>query len=355
MNIIIIGGAGFIGSNLAYFFLTHNHHVIIFDNLSRPGSSHNLSWLQTLHNKKNFSFVKGDICSYEDIKKLFTRHRDTDVIIHAAAQVAVTTSITDPRRDFENNLLGTFNVLEALREIYIPSATKQSTQSHHGPLLIFSSTNKVYGDLHTCGMQEGPLRYTLTNPEKGISEQQPLDFYSPYGCSKGAADQYVLDYSRIYGLRTTVFRKSCIYGARQFGMEEQGWVAWFIIAAILSKNITIYGNGKQVRDILFINDLVSAYDKAIQHPEAVIGKVYNIGGGIHNSCSLLELIGLLKEFLGKDIPVTKKPARHGDQRIFIADTSRAYTDFGWQPKTEVRDGVCTLVEWVSDNHDLFRI
>lgn len=335
-KILITGGAGFIGSNIAKYYLDKKAKVIIIDNLSRKGSDLNLKWLKT---QGNFEFIKLDIRNYKALENLFKKLKNIDVVFHQAAQVAVTTSVKNPREDLEINVLGTFNVLEALRH-YLPKS-----------ILIYASTNKVYGALEDLKVVEKKTRYEFKDKKfkKGISEDYPLDFHSPYGCSKGAADQYVRDYARIYGLKTIVFRQSCIYGERQFGVEDQGWVAWFIIAALLNKKLTVYGNGKQVRDLLYIDDLINAYDLAIKNTKKTSGQIYNMGGGYKNTLSLLELIEILEKFLGRKIKYSFSKPRPGDQKIFIADISKAKKDFEWKPKINVYQGVNKLYNWVLSN------
>ena len=338
MRILIIGGAGFIGCNIADHYLKGNSKVSILDNFSRIGGLSNLEWLQNRY-KKRLHIVHGDIrVDREKLRALVGSH---DVIFHMAAQVAVTTSITSPQEDFETNAVGSFNILEAIRK------------SKNKPVLIYASTNKVYGVLKNIKLIEKKERYDFKNPCKGIAEDRPLDFHSPYGCSKGSADQYVRDYSRIYGLKTVVFRQSCIYGWRQFGIEDQGWVAHFIISSILNRPITIYGNGKQVRDILFIDDLIQAFELAITRLEVTAGEVYNIGGGPQNQISLLEFIKLLKNVLRKEISLSFADWRPGDQPIFVSDISKAKKDFGWKPKINVNEGINMLINWVKENKQLF--
>lgn len=335
-KILITGGAGFIGSNIAKYYLDKGVKVIIIDNLSRKGSDLNLKWLKT---QGNFEFQKLDIRNYKALENVFKKNKDIDVVFHEAAQVAVTTSVINPREDFEVNILGTFNVLEALRH-YLPKS-----------ILIYASTNKVYGALENLKVVEKKTRYEFQDKKfkKGISENYPLDFHSPYGCSKGSADQYIRDYSRIYGLKTIVFRQSCIYGERQFGVEDQGWVAWFIIATLLNKKLTIYGNGKQLRDLLFVDDLIKAYDLAIKNIHKTSGQIYNMGGGHKNTLSLLELIEILENLLGRKIKYSFSKTRPGDQKIFIADILKAKKDFGWQPKINVNAGVKKLYNWILEN------
>ena len=245
---LITGGAGFIGSNYARRLILSGADVTIFDNLSRGGAENNLTWLEEETGKKSFHFIKGDVRDFEEIKKAA---KEKEVIVHLAAQVAVTTSVENPRYDFEVNAGGTFNVLEAAR------------LNKKQPIVIYASTNKVYGELEDLEIIEEPTRYQFKYLKEGIDEKRSLDFHSPYGCSKGAGDQYVRDYFRIYDIPTIVFRQSCIYGTRQFGIEDQGWVAWFVIAVIKKHPLKIYGDGKQIRDLLFVEDLLNAYDHAI--------------------------------------------------------------------------------------------
>lgn len=338
MNVLIFGGAGFIGCNTADYYLKQGAAVTIFDNFSRKGTLLNLLWLQSRY--PTVRVMQGDIRI--DQSKIQIAVDEADVVFHFAAQVAVTTSVVDPREDFEINALGTFNVLEAVRK-----STKK-------PVLVFASTNKVYGGMEDVKTVEGTHRFNYADQPMGISEEQPLDFHSPYGCSKGAADQYVRDYARIYGLKTVVFRQSCIYGYRQFGVEDQGWVAHFTISAALDRPVTIYGNGKQVRDLLFTTDLVRAYDLAIKNINSTAGKVYNIGGGPEKTLSLLELIEDLESYFGKKMNLQYSDWRPGDQPVFICDIQKAKTDFGWEPVISVKEGVRLLAEWVKGNTDEFR-
>lgn len=339
MQILITGGAGFIGSNAASFFLKKNHKVTILDNLSRIGGKANLDWiLKTSKVKPNI--VIADI--RKNLKLLNNSVAKADVIIHLAGQVAVTTSVVNPYEDFEINAMGTLNVLEAVRK------------SGNNPVFVYSSTNKVYGGLDDLKITEGKKRYSFRDFPYGVSENRNLDFHSPYGCSKGAADQYVRDYSRIYGLNTVVLRQSCIYGPRQFGIEDQGWLAWFIIALTKGKKITIYGDGKQVRDVLYIDDLLRAYDLAIKNIKTVKGNIYNIGGGIKNTISIWEeLHPILEKLLNKEIRVSFSDWRPGDQKIFVSDIRKAKKDLGWEPEISVEDGVKNLFLWVQENKNLF--
>jgi CDP-paratose 2-epimerase len=338
MKILITGGAGFIGANCAAHFAKENHKVVIFDNLSRPGSDKNLDWIK---NEFKVEFIKGDLRNFKDLVNVFNQNGKFDLILHMAAQVAVTTSVTNPRDDFEINTIGTFNLLEAMR-LNNPEAC-----------LIYASTNKVYGEMDNLKITLNNGRYTYKDLVKGIDENRNLDFHSPYGCSKGAADQYCLDYYRIYGLRTIVMRQSCIYGYRQFGIEDQGWVAWFIIAAQLGKQITIYGDGKQVRDVLFIDDLIHAYELAFKNRKHLAGRVFNIGGGPEKTLSLNELIKHLEILNGRTIPLAYDDWRAGDQKVYISNVSLSESEFGWKPKTLVEDGVEKLHGWVKDNIQLF--
>ncbi len=267
---------------------------------------------------------------------------NADVVAHFAAQVAVTTSVTDPREDFDINALGTFNVLEAVRK----------TGRH--PVVLYTSTNKVYGGMEDTRVEEREMDYIYSDFPLGISETQPLDFHSPYGCSKGCGDQYMRDYARIYDLPTIVFRQSAIYGPRQFGVEDQGWVSWFIIAVLLKKPITIYGNGKQVRDLLYIDDLVAAYNAAIDQPERTGGQIFNIGGGPENVISVWKEFGpMLEKLNGMRIPVKYSDWRPGDQVIYVSDIRKAEQVFGWKPRVSVEEGITKLFQWASSNQDLF--
>ena len=338
-RILITGGAGFIGSNAAKHFMGRDDcEVLVFDNLSRNGTDINLQWLK---GQGDFTFIQNDIRDFEALKQLFETEK-VDAVIHLAAQVAVTTSIVDPREDFDINALGTFNLLEAIR------------LSHQKPFVIYTSTNKVYGGMEDIEVVEENGSYTFRNEREGISETRGLDFHSPYGCSKGAADQYVRDYFRIYGIPTVVFRQSCIYGYRQFGIEDQGWVAWFIIAALMGRKITVYGDGKQVRDILFIDDLVSLFDAAITASERVSGKVYNIGGGPGNRLSLLELLAWFKEIKGLGVAFDFDDWRAGDQPVYFSNISKIKETIGWEPAISKMEGLEKLYSWVEANLDDIR-
>ena len=335
MRALITGGAGFIGCNLARYLASRGHTVRVLESLARPGSERNLAWLrETLG---SLDFVQADT---RDAAATAAAAASCDAIFHFAAQVAVTSSVTDPVHDFEVNARGTLNVLEAARQ--------------HGSAVFYTSTNKVYGGMDDVPVVELPTRYAYADLPEGASERQPLDFHSPYGCSKGSADQYVRDYARIYGLRTVVFRMSCIYGTRQFGNEDQGWVAHFLIAAVLGRLITIYGDGKQVRDVLYVDDLVRAFELAWERLDTTAGRVYNIGGGPANTLAVWAEFGpLLAELLGRPIPVQYGPWRPGDQKVYVTDVRRAAAEFGWSPTLSAREGVTRLLHWVQANRDLF--
>jgi CDP-paratose 2-epimerase len=330
----ITGGAGFIGCNLARALLAAGHGVSLFDNLSRPGAERNLAWLRSQGKPE---FFRGDVRDLAEVRRALDAAGAVDTVIHLAGQVAVTASVADPLKDFEINALGAIHLLEALRN------------SDINPTLIYASTNKVYGALEDVPTTACDKRRRFLDAPAGITEDCPLDFHSPYGCSKGAADQYVRDYARIYGLPTIVFRMSCVYGPQQFGYEDQGWVAWFAIAATLDKSITIYGDGKQSRDLLFVDDLAEAVLAAEQHIDITAGQVYNIGGGTDNHRSLLELIALLESVLNKKIPIEFAQQRPGDQAVFVCDSAKAFRDFGWRPSTGVEQGARRLVDWVLEN------
>ena len=336
---MVTGGAGFIGSNYVNRLLSRGEQVIIYDNLSRLGAPRNLRWLEETFGANAFRLVVGDVRNAETLA-IWTRQ--ADVVVHLASQVAVTTSVLNPREDFEVNALGTLNVLEAAR------------LSGRSPIILYASTNKVYGGMENLEVVEDQTRYRYASLPQGISEAEPLDFHSPYGCSKGAGDQYMHDYHRIYGLPTVVLRQSCIYGPRQFGIEDQGWVAWFVIAAVSGRPITIYGDGKQVRDLLYIDDLLDAYDAVLENIDQAAGKIYNLGGGVENSISVWQEFGpLLEELAGRSLPVACRQWRPGDQRVFIADIRKAQQELGWVPQVSVEEGVGRLVKWVQANKELF--
>lgn len=338
MRIFITGGAGFIGSNCADHYLERGDEVIIFDNLSRFGSVINLEWLQNRY-KDRLHFVQGDVRNFEELCEAIA---GSDVVLHLASQVAVTTSVLEPRKDFEINALGTFNALEAVRNV-CPQA-----------VFLYASTNKVYGSMTSVRISEGESRYAFSEFVDGIPENFPLDFHSPYGCSKGAGDQYVIDYARIYGLRSVSVRQSCIYGERQFGVEDQGWIAHMMIAALQDRPLTIFGDGKQVRDVLHISDLIRAYDRIIQRADNVAGMAINIGGGPGNTLSIwAEFQDILESLLGRRVEVRFDAVRQGDQLVFVSDNHRALSLLDWQPRVSVQTGIPALFEWIKNHSDLF--
>jgi CDP-paratose 2-epimerase len=339
LNYLVTGGAGFIGSNYVHRLLARGERVTIYDNFSRAGAPRNLEWLKKIYGEKSFNVIAADV---RDADKITEAAKGADVIVHLAGQVAVTTSVTNPRDDFECNALGTFNVLEAARA------------SGRNPIVTYASTNKVYGGMDDVALAEDATRWRYADLKNGCPETQPLDFHSPYGCSKGTGDQYVRDYARIYGLRTVVFRQSCIYGPRQFGIEDQGWVAWFVIAAVTGRPITIYGDGKQVRDVLNVDDLLNGYDAAIKNISVSAGQVYNMGGGPQNILSVWAEFGpMLEKLVGHKIDVARGDWRPGDQRVFYADISKAQKELGWSPKINVAQGIKMLFDWVNENKNLF--
>ena len=338
-KILVTGGAGFIGSNLSYRLLGEGHEVVVYDNLSRSGAISNLQWLMTVRESGRLQVVEADLSDFEALKNAA---EGAQRIYHLAGQVAVTTSVTDPRSDFLDNALGTFNALEAARLV------------GDDPIFLYASTNKVYGGMEEVVIVEQDKRYAYADFPRGIPESTNLDFHSPYGCSKGAGDQYTRDYHRIYGLRTVVLRQSCIYGYRQFGIEDQGWVAWFMIAALKGKPITIYGDGKQVRDVLFIEDLLNAYDAAVKQIDKSAGQIYNVGGGPANTMAIWSEFGpMLEDMLGRPTPVESAGWRPGDQKIYISNIDKIKRELGWEPKVSVRDGLQRLFTWMSENQELF--
>ena len=339
MTILITGGAGFIGCNLADHHLQAGEEVLVFDNLSRKGSDRNLEWLRSRHGER-LQFIQGDIRNFEQLENALAP--DLARLYHMAGQVAVTTSVSDPREDFEINALGTFNVLEAVR--------LKSPET----VVLYASTNKVFGGMEELEIVEDTTRYRYRDHDQGISEDRSIDFHSPYGCSKGCGDQYVRDYARIYGLKTIVMRQSCIYGPRQMGVEDQGWIAHFCISASLDKSIRIYGDGKQVRDVLWISDLIRAYELAAGHIEKTSGQIYNIGGGPEHTMSIwCEFGPLLEKLAGRNIAAVNEDWRPGDQLVYISDIRKAERDFHWQPQVSVREGVERLWNWVNANQELF--
>ena len=346
MHVIVTGGAGFVGSNVVAAYLRDGHRVTVLDTLHRRGTERNLQWLRDQAACDRFDFVSGDVRDAALVRRLVGAS-DVGLVFHFAAQTAVTTSVADPRADFEVNLLGTLNVLEALRTSRAPQP----------PPLFFTSTNKVYGSLAGRAVVEDDTRYRFAGEQldrHGVSELEPVDFHSPYGCSKGAADQYVRDYHRIYGLPTVVFRMSCIYGPRQFGTEDQGWLAHFLIAAVTGGSLTIFGTGKQVRDLLYVDDLVRAFRSASEKIDATAGNVYNIGGGPEQSISIWrELAPRLEAVCGEAPRPSWEAWRPGDQPIYVSDTTAARRDFGWAPTVDVDDGLARLWGWIRDHRALF--
>jgi CDP-paratose 2-epimerase len=341
MKLLITGGCGFLGSNLASDAMSRGDDLVVFDSLHRSGSRENLSWLKK---QGNFKFDHGDIRNSNDITRVI-RDFNPDAIFHLAGQVAMTTSISNPRMDFEVNVLGTINLLEAVRQ-YCPNSA-----------VIYSSTNKVYGDLEQYSYSETDTRYQCVEKPSGFDENTQLDFHSPYGCSKGSADQYMLDYARIFGLRTVVFRHSSMYGGRQFATYDQGWVGWFCQKAVDTKKglkkepFTISGNGKQVRDVLHADDIKTLYKSALDSIDTGAGNAFNIGGGIDNSLSLLELFSLLEKFNKVELNFKKLPARESDQRVFVADITKAKSLLDWEPKVSAQEGIIKMIDWVSQSHD----
>ncbi len=337
MNALITGGAGFVGSNLAAHLLGKGERVSVFDSLARHGASENLAWLRSLGLS---SFIHGDVRNAFDVEETI-RSVQPEVIFHLAGQVAMTTSIESPRRDFEINVLGSINVLEAVRQHAKDAA------------IVYASSNKVYGNLDHLELVEAETRYQPRAARKGVDESVGIEFHTPYGCSKGAADQYMLDYARGFGLRTVVFRHSTIYGGRQFATYDQGWVGWFCRQAVETLKepgrtpFTISGDGKQVRDLLHVSDAVNAYISAYQQIERARGQAFNIGGGMENSMSLLELLVFLEKRLGVKLRYTHLPWRQSDQKFFVADHSKAERLLAWSPKMSKEKGIEDTIQWES--------
>ncbi len=334
--VLITGGCGFIGTNLAHRLLQSGRSVLLYDNLSRAGVERNLRWLRDTHGQQ----VEVEVADVRDAATMRRCVQRASQVFHFAAQVAVTTSLDDPIHDFEVNARGTLNLLEAMRALDEP------------PPLVFTSTNKVYGGLEDVEMRRNGTHWEPVDAairRRGISEARPLDFHSPYGCSKGAADQYVIDYARTFGLRAVVFRMSCIYGPHQFGTEDQGWVAHFLIRALEGKPITLYGDGRQVRDILFVEDLVDAFLLAQSRMDRISGQAFNIGGGPANTVSLMELIDLIGELHGEKPSVRYGEWRPGDQRYYVSDTTKFEAATGWKPKVTAHAGVRRLYGWLRED------
>lgn len=336
MKLLITGGCGFLGSNLASDALARGDNIVIFDNLYRNGSRDNLVWLLE---QGRFSFEHGDIRNQTDINKVIQSFKP-DVIFHLAGQVAMTTSIANPRMDFEVNVMGTHNLLEAVRQ-HVPEA-----------IVVYSSTNKVYGDLEQYTYEETEMRYRCVECPNGFDEHSQLEFQSPYGCSKGAADQYMLDYARIFGMKTVIFRHSSMYGGRQFATYDQGWVGWFCQKALETKKskialpFTISGSGKQVRDVLHAEDMARLYLAALENIDKAKGQAFNIGGGLSNSLSLLELFSLLENMLSVKLTYERLPVRASDQRVFVADISKAKQLLGWRPTINAESGISRMISWL---------
>ena len=326
-TVLISGGAGFIGANAALHFRGRGWRVALLDDLSRRGTERNLAWLRK---RGDVSFTSGDIRDFGQVRRWFARRGAADLVLHLAAQVAVTTSVEDPRTDFEINALGTFNMLEAARGL------------RRKPYFIYSSTNKVYGGMEDVRVRRKGGRYAYAGLPHGVPESRPLDFHSPYGCSKGAGDQYVRDYERIYGLPTVVLRQSCIYGSLQRGNEDQGWVAHFLKSALEGRPVTIYGDGRQVRDVLEVSDLVAAFERCW---ERRAGGVFNIGGGPSNTLSLRELLDWIRARGGR-LKTRTGGWRPGDQRIYVSDIRKASRVLGWRPKIGVPEGLERLWSWL---------
>jgi CDP-paratose 2-epimerase len=334
--VLITGGAGFIGTNMAKHLLGQGQRVRIFDSYARPGSEQNARWLRE-HYPRDLEIVEGDVC---DRKAVRTAMNGVDHVYHFAAQVAVTSSLIEPLHDFDVNARGTLNVLESVRD------------SSHPPSLIFSSTNKVYGILPDVRVESEGKRYLPVDEElraHGVSERRPLDFHSPYGCSKGCAEQYVLDYSRSFGLRTAVFRMSCVYGPHQHGNEDQGWVAHFMRRALAGEQVTIYGDGLQVRDALFVEDLIAAFEAARHKIDSLQGEAFNIGGGVGNTLSLLELVDRLEQLCDEPLTLSFGEWRTGDQRYYVSDISKFRNATGWRPQVGIDQGLNALHGWLDSS------
>ena len=344
MKVLITGGCGFLGSNLAAEFIKKKYDIFIIDSLEREGSLDNLNWLNSFAKKNQLTFLKADICDQEIILKFFEKFSQFDFICHVAGQVAMTKSIINPRKDFETNVLGTFNILESARK-FSPKA-----------FIAYSSTNKVYGDLNSLEIVETNTRYKHKDFPYGLDEKIPLDFSTPYGCSKGSADQYVRDWSRVFGMKTVVFRHSSIYGGRQFSSIDQGWIGWFCKKALeqriaINKNkkiipFTISGTGKQVRDVLNAKDLVNLYCCAFNKKEKIAGEIFNIGGGYKNSLSLIELFKILEDKLSiSKLHYLKISRRASDQDCFIANIEKAKNLLEWEPTISYQEGIESMIKW----------
>jgi CDP-paratose 2-epimerase len=335
---LVTGGCGFVGSNVAARLLLEGWRPVLFDNLGREGAADNLRWLTE---KGGCEFRRGDTREFNELDRAI-RETQPSVIFHLAGQVAMTTSMNDPRRDFETNVAGSINLLESVRLAKLPCA------------IVYASSNKVYGELNGVALKEEATRYTAPDFPEGVAETAALDFQTPYGCSKGAADQYMLDYARVFGLNTVVFRHSTIFGGRQYATFDQGWVGWFCRQALETKKdpqrppFTISGDGKQVRDLLFVDDAVDCYLAAARRIQEVRGQAFNIGGGMRNSCSLLELFAMLEKWLGVRLQYQRLPWRHSDQKFFVADIAKARRLLGWEPRIGREEGVKRMLDWVRE-------
>jgi CDP-paratose 2-epimerase len=332
MQVTITGGAGFIGANTAAAWMERGAQVTVLDNLSRAGVEDNVRWLRERFGER-LRFIKGDACDSEAMRQAV---EGADLVYHFASQVAVTLSLVDPMLDFHSNAESTLVALEAVRR-HAPSAA-----------FFYTSTNKVYGELEDLSLEEQPTRYALPQFPEGVDESRPLDFHSPYGCSKGAGDQYTRDYARIFGLRTVVFRMSCIYGTHQWGTEDQGWVVHFARSVLRGAPITICGDGKQVRDLLYIDDLIDAFMKAYERIDQAAGQVFNIGGGVANSLSVNELIEMLEELTCRKAVLERAGWRPGDQRYYCSNTAKAGRVFGWKPAVGPAEGIERAVAWLEN-------
>ncbi|MFA9289286.1 MAG: NAD-dependent epimerase/dehydratase family protein [Weeksellaceae bacterium] len=337
MNILITGGVGFIGTNCALHFLEKGHKLTLVDNFSRPGVDENAKEIM-----KRFPAVSILECDIQDTDKYLEALKQAEVIIHLAGQTAVTTSIKDPQLDFNSNMLGGFTVLEAVRQ--------------HNPhaILLYSSTNKVYGDLGHHKLKKNILDKTYENitTPNGVNEDERIDLISPYGCSKGALDLYMQDYARIYGLHTVVFRQSCIYGPFQIGVEDQGWVAHFVKQVLFGNSLNIFGDGMQVRDLLHVQDLIQAYEKAIENIETVRGQALNVGGGIRNSYSLIQVLDIIREITGKTVDISTHETRQGDQNWFVSGNKKAKELLNWKPETDFKEGIKDLINWQKEFYEI---
>lgn len=336
--VVVTGGSGFIGTNMTHHLLEKGERVVVLDNLSRPNVSQNLEWLRKQYGKQ-LQVIVSDIRNPYAVTQAIDKAKH---IYHFAAQVAVTTSVTDPREDFNINLLGTMNLLEAIRK------------REERPSLLFTSTNKVYGHLESLELLETDTAYIPAEKaaRKGLDETTPLEFYSPYGCSKGAADQYVCDYARIYGIEAVVFRMSCIYGPHQFGTEDQGWVAHFLLQALRQQPITLYGTGKQVRDLLYAEDLINAMELTRKNIKKLSGQAFNMGGGADNAVSLVEVIDMIKKLHGTPVDLRFSEWRPGDQQYYVSDTHKFQLATGWKPKVGYREGIERLYHWLLENRSI---